>query len=406
MTPSVLIVGAGVVGAATALRLAESGFHVTVIDKAKTIASGASGANGAQLSYSYTDALASPEMFKSLPKLLAGYDEGFRCSFDAEPGLINWATQFLRNCTRTRSDENTLSILRLALRSRSIMRHWLQLYAFDIHHRVAGKFHLYERQADLEKANTRVKMKNRLGIQQSVLRPDQLIEHEPSLEHYRADMAGAVFSPIDELGDAAVFTRLALEKAIELSKGSLNLGVECQDIIREGEYCRAVKTSEGTIQADFVIFCTGFHTPILARKLGVKLPIIPIAGYSLTYPATENSPEISITDTSKKMVICRIGERVRIAGFADIGLRNTQTPGKRLDTLRQTVQQRFPLAADYSAESSPWMGFRPMTPDSRPIVSPYGLKNTFINSGHGMLGWTLAAGTADLIKEQIMENLP
>lgn len=406
MTSSVLIVGAGVVGAATALRLAESGFHVSVIDRAKTTASGASGANGAQLSYSYTDAMASPEMLKSLPKLLAGKDEGFRFSFNHEPGLVNWATQFLKNCTRSRSDENTLSILRLALRSRSVMHQWLAQYAFEIHHRGTGKLQLYEDHAALEKVKTRIDMKNRLGIQQSILMPEELIAREPSLEHYKAEIAGAVFSPIDELGDAAIFTQLALEKAIELGKGSLNLGVECQDIIREGEYCRAVETTEGTMEADIVIFCAGFHTAILARKLGVKLPIIPIAGYSLTYPATENSPECSITDTSKKMVICRIGERVRIAGFADIGFREKRPPDERVETLRKVVQQRFPLAADYSIEADPWMGYRPMTPDSRPIVGAYGLKNTFINSGHGMLGWTLAAGTADLIKEKIMENQP
>lgn len=404
MPSKVLIIGAGAVGAATALSLAERGYHVTVIDQAKTVASGASAANGAQLSYSYTDTLASPETFKNLPKLITGMDHAFRFSPDVDRDLINWAIRFIRECARSRSDENTLRVLEIALRSQAIMLKWLEEYQFDINHRQAGKFHLYESRNYLIKAKERVLLKNRLGVNQKILMRDEVFDAEPALRDMGGDLAGAVYSPIDEVGDAAIFTKKALNKAIEISGGQLHLGVALIDFIKDGSNCRAVITSDGLIEADIVIVCAGFHTKHLVYKLGTSLPILPVAGYSLTYPATDKSPEISVTDTSNKIVVCRIGDKVRIAGMADMGLVTQEPPVDRIQTLMKTVQSRFPLAADYSGDGQPWVGIRPMTPDSRPIVRKCGGNNVFVNSGHGMLGWTLAAGTADLLMDQLREE--
>jgi D-amino-acid dehydrogenase len=404
MSSKVVVVGTGIIGATTALSLAEQGYQVIVIDQAESIAAGASASNGAQLSYSYTDAMASPDTLRSLPKLLSGRDPAFRFSSDINRELMIWGSRFIRNCTQSRSDKNTLAVLEVALRSRAIMHAWCRKYNFEFDHRPAGKLHLYESQSGLEKAKARVELKNASGANQKILSRARVFEIEPLLKHIEGDLAGAVYSPEDEVGDAAKFATAALHKAIELSGGQIRLGVRLIDFIREGSTCRALKTSAGDIEADVVVLCAGFQTGSLAKKLGVHLSILPISGYSLTYPASDGTPGISITDTSRKMVICRVGDKVRIAGMADMGLVANKPPAARIQTLIRSVQYRFPLAADYSGEAHPWAGIRPMTPDSRPVIRRCGADNVYVNCGHGMLGWTLAAGTADILREQIQHN--
>jgi D-amino-acid dehydrogenase len=404
MTSKIVVVGAGIIGATTALSLAEQGYQVSVIDQADSIAAGASGSNGAQLSYSYTDAMASPDMLRSLPKLLSGRDPAFRFSSEINRELMTWGTRFLRNCTQFRSDINTLSVLEIALRSRAIMHAWCRKYKFEFNHRSAGKLHLYEEQSGLDKARARVELKNASGSKQKILSRAQVFEIEPLLKHIEGDLVGAVYSPEDEVGDAAMFATAALKKATEISGGQVHLGVRLIDFIREGSSIRALKTSAGDIEADVVVLCAGFQTRSLASILGVNLSILPVSGYSLTYSALDGTPDTSITDTSRKIVICRVGNKVRIAGMADMGLVTNKPPEVRIQTLIRSAQNRFPLAADYSGEANPWVGIRPMTPDSRPVIRQCGADNVYVNCGHGMLGWTLAAGTANILREQIQDK--
>jgi len=404
MSDHVLVIGAGIVGATTALAFAERGYRVSVIDRADTVAAGASGANGAQLSYSYTDAMASPAMLRQLPKLLLGRDPAMLLSSWPDPKLLGWSLRFLRNCTRARSDSNTLAVLELALASRAIMLDWQRRYRFAFDHRPAGKLHLYREASDLDAAAARVALKNRFAIQQSVITRDEAIAVEPALEQIGGELAGAVYSPIDEVGDAAGFAAAALEQVKAFSSGDIQLGVRVDGFVHHRGSCRAVKTSAGDIEADAVVICAGYETARLAARLGVSLPLLPVAGYSLTCPPTAATPAVSITDMSRKIVLCRIGDRVRVAGLAELGRVAGRPSPQRIDALRQSARARFPLAADYGGDIHPWMGTRPMTPDSRPIVRPCGARNVYVNCGHGMLGWTLAAATADSLRRLVEQD--
>jgi len=404
MNTKVIIVGAGVVGGSVALALAEQGFHVTVIDKEPRIASGASNANGAQLSYSYTDALASPSTLKTIPKLLLGLEPAFRLTKRMDPDFMKWGIKFLRNCTPSRADKNTLATLEIALRSCAVMNKWQEKYSFDFDHKSAQKLHLYECRETLEKLKPRVALKNRLGANQIIISKEKLLELEPSLQDMNADLAGAIYSPNDEVGDAAKFTQASLNKAIELSNGQILLGTRLQGFIRDGDVYRGIKTNKGEIVADCIVLCTGYQTNEITKEINLLVPIFPMAGYVLSYPATACTPQISVTDTPNRMVLCSIGSLLRVAGMADIGQVSKNPPKERIQTFETTLKNRFPLAGKYSHPSQPLAGVRPMTPDGRPIIQQFQSSNLFLNCGHGMLGWTLAAGSADLISAKICEE--
>ncbi|MEN8189651.1 MAG: FAD-dependent oxidoreductase [Thermodesulfobacteriota bacterium] len=404
MNSKVIIVGAGVVGGSVALALAEQGFHVTVIDKEKKVASGASNANGAQLSYSYTDTLASPATLKTLPKLLLGLDPAFRLTKNMDPDFMKWGIRFLRNCTSSRADKNTLAVLEIALRSCAVMNEWRDKYDFDFDHNVAQKLHVYENGDVLANLKPRIELKNRLGANQSIILKEKLLDLEPSLHHMNADLAGAVYSPDDEVGDAGKFTRASLDKAMELSGGQVLLGTDFQGFIVDGHLYRGIKTNNGEIEADYIVLCAGYQTNVITKKLALSVPITPMAGYVLSYPAAADTPEISVTDTANRMVVCRVGSSMRAAGMADMGQVAKNPPEKRIQTLETTLKHRFPLAGKYSHPSQPLAGVRPMTPDGRPIIQQFQSSNLFLNCGHGMLGWTLAAGSADLLRAKICKG--
>lgn len=407
MRAKVIVVGAGVIGGATALALAEQGFKVNVIDRSNQVASEASSANGAQLSYSFTDTLASVETLKLLPKLLLEKIPAFRLSSGVDFGLFRWGMQFLRNCSASKADSNTVAVLNLALQSCCVMNKWRAKYGFSFDHKASQKLQIFESHETLEKLKPRIALKNRFGAKQSLLSKEELLELEPSLKWANAELAGAVYSPGDEVGDAAIFTRLSIQKAIELGGGELFLNTEFRHFITNSGRFIGVQTSNGEMGADFIVLCCGYRSAVLARQLlGHWVPIIPMAGYALTYPAVSQTPKVSVTDTPNRMVLCRLGDKLRVAGMADIGRISDIPPHDRIHTLQSILKKRFPKAGDYDSPGDPQIGIRPMSPSGRPFIYRYKSSNLYFNCGHGMLGWTLAAGSAQRLKELLINNLP
>jgi len=398
----VTVLGAGVVGMATAYAAARRGLSVRVVDRADGPARGTSFANGAQLSYAYTDALGSPALWKHLPQLLLGLDPVFRMHWRFDPDSLKWGLAFLRNMTASRFRENTLGVLELAMASKAAMDALLERHPIDFSHAMPGKMHLYRDQAALRRAEAVVAVKQQQGVEQYVLSPREAVAAEPALEGVTG-LAGVLHTPQEEVGDPYRFSVGLLQVLREQYGTQACFGVDAVDLVQEPDVVTLVARDGRRLRSRQLVVCAGVESTKLARKLGLRMPLMPMKGYSFTTRCTPGTPSTSITDTTRKLVFCRLGDHLRVAGLAELGVRDTTVDPVRSDLLVALARESLPAAADYGAIESRWAGLRPMTPSSMPIVRRASAGIVF-NVGHGMLGWTLAMGAGEQAAGVLLER--
>jgi D-amino-acid dehydrogenase len=398
----IIVVGAGVVGMATALTLTERGHRVTVIDGAAAPGLGTSFANGAQLSYAYTDALASPGTLAQIPRVLLGLDRALRFHLRLDPDLLAWGLAFLRNGSATRFRANTLAGLALAAQSRVALGGLAARHGLQFGHAMPGKIHLYRSAKSFAAARAMVALKQAHGVTQALLGPDEAVALEPMLAPVRAAIVGALHTADEEVGDPHRFC-LSAHDALLRAGGSSLLGTGIDRVIANGAR-PALITSDGTrVGADRIVLAAGTGSVALARQLGVRLPVQPMKGYSITLPPGAAAPSASITDVANRVVFARIGNRMRIAGLAELGRRDTRVDPARLRVLVDSARAALPQAADYDQIETSWAGLRPMTPNSLPIIRTIA-PGVIAATGHGALGWTYAAGSAERVADIIEER--
>ncbi|WP_338502747.1 FAD-dependent oxidoreductase [Sphingomonas kaistensis] len=391
MTADVLVLGAGVVGVATAEALMRRGLSVMLVDRATGPGAGASFANGGQLSYSYTDALSSPSLLKRLPGILAATDPAFRVAKRFDPNYLRWCLAFFAQGRAGRFAANSLAGLTLALRSRALMEELLGRLPLEFAHQVPGKLLLHEEAAAFRAASTIAAAKRERGIEVRALSPDEAVGVEPALASVAGRLAGAIFAPGDAVGDPHLFC-LALVEKLQQQGLQTRFGATVKRI--EGSAEPALHLTSGErIAARYLVVAAGPQAATLLRPLGWRVPIMPVRGHSLTLPPGERAPRVSITDVARKLVFCRLGEKIRIAGLADVGFGSRAVDPVRLAALREAARQSLPEAADYAVGGYAWAGLRPVTPGSLPIVARRGAIT--VNVGHGGLGWTYALATAE-----------
>jgi len=403
----VVVIGAGVIGTAAAWYLSEQGHQVTVLERRDGPGLETSFANGGQISPCHAEPWANPGV---LSKLLAwaGREDAplllRRRALDAD--LIAWGLAFLWHCTPWRTRINTERALRLALYSRACLIDLRAATGLSYDDRQAGILHVYRDPKGFAHARAAAELMGRHGLDRRVVDRDGCVALEPALAHAAPSLAGGIFTPGDESGDAHRFTR-DLARRAEGRGVAFVWSCTVRRLIAEGRRIRALDTDRGEIAADAVVLAAGCHSRALARPLGLDLPIIPAKGYSITAAVADpgRAPGVSITDDEHKMVYSRLGDRLRCAGTAEFtGFDLTLTPS-RVGMIRDRVQALFPGGADYLG-AEPWAGLRPVTPDGVPLIGPTPYANLWLDTGHGTLGWTMACGSGRLIADLISGRPP
>ncbi len=402
----VCIVGAGIVGLATAYALQRAGCRVTVLERGPGPAAGASGGNGAQLSYSYVQPLADPGIWKMLPQLLLEKDSPLALRLRADPAQWAWGLRFLGACNARASMAGTQALLRLAAESRQAFESLQAQESLSCALHTPGKLVLYQTQQGLDAAARQVALQSRLGgASQQVVDAAVAVRLEPALAGYAGRMVGAVHTPSESAADCRQLCEqlaaLLTARGAELRYDTEVLGFE-----RQGDAVTGLRTAAGLLQAEHYVLASGWESPAHALQLGLRIPVYPLKGYSITVdiPAdqAQAAPRVSVTDTARKVVFARLGERLRVAGMVEIIGRDTRIDPVRIDSLRRSTQQVF-AQLPLQGSLHPWSGMRPATPTGLPITGRQrgGPRNLWLQTGHGALGLTLAFGSAQRLAAQM-----
>lgn len=404
----VMVLGAGVTGITTAWYLLQAGHEVTVLERREGVALEASFANGGQISVSHPEPWSSPSAPLVALRSLGRPDAPLRFRFGIDWQRYAWALAFLRECLPTRHRRNTERIAQLALRSGRALRALREQTGIEYDHCSRGILHLLRDRASFDAAGARIDRLRTWGVRATLLSPSECRTLEPALDH-PPGLLGAIHAPDDESGDAHRFTRRLAELFVGHG-GTLRTGEKITALERErGRILRVrTMTADGgsdELVADAFVVCLGSDSVRLVAPLGLRLPIYPVKGYSVTVPvlAPERVTRISLTDESRRLVCSRLGNRLRLAGTAEVAGYDKRIDPRRIASLCEWIDSFFPGATDLSAAEG-WAGLRPCTPGYVPLISATAIDGLWLNTGHGSLGWTLACGSAEWLADQIEGN--
>ena len=402
----VLVLGAGVVGVATAHYLAEDGHEVTVVDRQNGPALETSAGNAGNVCPSYATPWAAPGMRGKALKWLFERDAPLEVHWRADAGQLGWMAAWLRNCSRRRFERNKQRMQRLSRYSLECLRALRTSTGIRYDETTQGILQLLRTNHELAAAVENTRILEAAGIPHKVLGPKGCIDVEPGLAHARVQFAGGLHLPADETGDCQLFTQALADHAG--GRGvRYRFGTIADDLRIEGGRVKSVATSSGALSADRYVVALGWGAVRLLAPLGIRLPIQPVKGYSLTLPITrpDRAPRASVMDEHTKIAITRLGERVRAAGTAELGARLNDAPPERARKLVSCLKQLFPEAADFDRPQY-WAGLRPMTPDGPPILGRTSVPNLFLNVGHGSQGWSMACGSGRIVADLVSGREP
>ncbi len=396
---SATVIGAGVIGVCSAYALAKRGWQVTLVDQADAPAAGASHANGAQLSYGYADALGSPATLASFPNFLSKQG-GVTMRLTGPLDYMLWLAQFACNCSSGKFQTNTRAVLELAVKSRAAMQSLLAEQPMQFRHHAPGKIQLLYSKAEYDRAKASQELKRAAGFEQSLVERDRLSDLDPALHGVDQNVIAAVSTPSEEVGDPRMFSD-ALQRVMTEEYGVVSrLGEPVHSIAQSASGFDVILDRGERLVADQVIICAGHACGQLLRPLGHALPVQPMKGYSFEMPLSPGSPIVSVTDASRRLVFTNLGDRIRVAGFAELGNGDPTIEIDRIEKLKREARDCLPEAGCYEEADHYWAGLRPVTPNSQPIIkclSP-GLA---VNTGHGSLGWTLAMGSGERLAQTL-----
>ena len=404
----VLVLGAGVAGVACAYYFWRDGHEVTVLERNDGVALETSFANGGQLSYSYVAPLASPSVIPKIPPWLLRRDSPLRFRPELDLDQWRWILGFLAACNQRTADRTTERLLRLAFYSRDLMHELVGAHEMDFDYVQNGKLVVHTDPKSYESAKRLLEYQRALGAEQQALDARACVELEPALEDMAPRIRGAIYTPSEDAGDTYRFCN-ELKRIMTTGPNPVAFlfRVEAQRLLPWRGRLMGVETNYGVFESDAYVLALGTNAPNLVRPLGIRIPVYPLKGYSLSLPITDErrAPRISVTDFKRKVVYARLGDELRVAGMADLSGRRPVIDIERVDQLVTEVKNTFPRATDFT-RVGPWCGMRPATPKGTPVLGPTPHANLWLNVGHGALGFTLALATGRILADMAAGRAP
>lgn len=402
----VIVLGAGVIGVTTAWYLAKSGAEVLVLDRQREPGMETSYANAGELSYGMTSPWAAPGVPKKAIKWLFMRHRPLFIWPLISPTMWAWGLKMLANCNETAYRINKTRMVRVSDYSRRALTDLLAEVPLDFDLRERGTLQLFRTEKQLKGSKADQEVLAEFGSPYEVLDRDGCIGVEPGLAHVANKFVGGLRLTADRTGDCRMFTGALAKHAARLGV-SFRYGVTIKGVTVKDGRVAGVQTDDGYHEADSFVCCMGPYAPILLREIGIRAPIYPIKGYSITLPVTDPdaAPQSTIMDETHKVALTRLGDRIRVAGQAEIIGYNKKLGSHATDTVRHVVTDLFPKGGDVS-KAKGWTGLRPMTPDGTPVIGPTKYPNFFLNTGHGTLGWTMACGSSRAVADVVLGKTP
>lgn len=411
----VIVLGSGIIGTASAWFLNKAGHEVTVVERQPGAAQETSFANGCQISVSHAEPWANPTAPMKVLKWLGKEDAPLLYRFRPEWLQWKWGLNFLRECTPARTADNIRQIVAIAEYSRQTLQALRAETGITYDHLTRGILHFYTDQKDFEESLPAAKLMRDLGCARDSISADEVIRIEPALAGIRDKIVGGDYTATDESGDVYKFTSGLAAKAAEAGV-QFRFNTAVTRLLTEGTGAHArisgveVITPEGrhqVLHADAFVMAMGSFSTSLVKPLGIDLMIYPGKGYSATYAVTDSSaaPTVSLTDDGYKLVVSRLGDRLRVAGTCELNGYGRDLNTARCAAITRRTRELFPDACDYDHPAY-WAGLRPLTPSNVPYIGKTKFSNLFLNTGHGTLGWTMGCGSGRALADIVSGRQP
>ena len=403
----VLVLGAGVIGTTTAYYLHRAGHEVVVLDRQPSAGLETSFANAGGVCPGFAGPWAAP----GLPKKMLGWmfnpAAPVKLSLRPDRQQWRWLRQFLANCTAERFMRNKARMQRIAHYGKACLGQLRQHTGIQYDHGMGGVLQVFRTEEELEAAHRASKVLSSFGVEHRILDGPQLLVVEPGLSGSEVTFAGGLHLPGDETGDCHLFTSRLADR-LKADGVEFRFDISIDALAVDGDTLDGVVAAGGErFSADAYVVALANGAPAILRQIGVHIPIYPVKGYSITIHLADeaHAPRSSVMDEHSKLMVSRLGRRLRAAGIADIGARSATIERKRADVVRDVARQLFPLAGDY-ARAEYWAGLRPMTPDGPLYLGRTPIRNLYLNIGHGSNGWTQSCGAARVVADVVGGQTP
>jgi D-amino-acid dehydrogenase len=395
----IAILGSGVIGTTAAYYLAKAGNDVTVLERRSAPALETSYANAGEVSPGYSAPWAGPGVPIKAIKWLLMHHRPLVIKPMLDFAMWRWAAQMLRNCTAARYALNKGRMVRLAEYSRDCLKQLRAETGIRYDERMQGTLQLFRTQKQLDGTGKDIEVLQQYGVPYQLLDRDGYLKYEPALADVKDKFVGGLRLPGDETGDCFLFTQHVATLAQGLG-AQFRFGVNVKRLITDTNALAGIDTDAGLVKADRYLVALGSYSTRMLAPIGVRIPVYPVKGFSITVPIRDaaKAPESTIMDETHKIAVTRLGDRIRVGGTAQLSGFDLQLNERRRRTLEFVLNDLFPRGGDVSRAEF-WTGLRPMTPDGTPIVGPTRLPNLWLATGHGTLGWTMAAGTGRLLTD-------